>query len=139
MEPTNAKLEPAPAARPFVERRQRKADPLARALRYLAVLIYPLLAINFFIFMGVASEDQKLAATAQNAPTAAQQVSSWVSLYAYLPIMVVGLVLGGVGLFLSRKRARRRYDYKVQNQLILVVLSVVGLILYFVYLAVRSA
>ena len=121
---------PAAAYTPGMDRRQRKPDVWARVLRYLALLIYPVLIINLFIFAAIASEEQKAGMAQQKGWIAAQDVSSWVSLNAFLPIMLAGALIGIVGLFLSRKRARRRYDYKFQNQLILIVLSVVGLVAY---------
>ena len=52
-------------------------------------------------------------------------------LQAFLPIMLAGLAIGVLGLLLSRKRARRRSDYNYQTQLILIILSVGGLLIYF--------
>ena len=115
---------------PGMDRRHRKPDVWSRALRYLALLIYPILIINLFIFVAVAGQEQSRGMASQKGWVSAQSASSWVSLHAFLPVMVVGLLIGAVGLFLSRKRARRRYDYKFQNQLILILLSVVGLVVY---------
>ena len=117
---------------PGVERRKRKPDVWSRVLRYLALLVYPVVIINLFIFMSVAGEQQKTSMMGKMDPTAAERVSSWVQLYAFTPIMVGGLLIGLTGLFLSRKRTRRRYDYKFQNQLILVSMSAVGLFIYLV-------
>ena len=140
---------------PGVERRQRKPDVWSRVLRGFTLLIYPVLIINLFIFATVANEAQKQQVVNQAsqmrpvaeppamqdyhrrqdsaaARLAMQNLSGWVNLYAFLPVMIAGLLVGAVGLVLSRKRARRRYDYKFQNQLILIILSVVGLVIYLV-------
>jgi hypothetical protein len=135
---------------PFVERRQRKPDLWSRALRGITLLVYPVLIINLFIFAMVAGEAQKQQVVNENiqqnsalAPALAMQnsaatqlamqnLSGWVNLHAFLPVMIGGLLISFVGLFLSRKRARRRYDYKFQNQLILIILSVFGLVAYLV-------
>lgn len=116
---------------PGTDRRQRKPDIWSRVLRYVALFVYPILILNLFIFAAIASEEQKAGMAQQKGWIAAQDVSSWVSLNAFLPIMVAGALIGIAGLILSRKRARRRYDYKFQNQLILVMLSVGGLFVYF--------
>ena len=122
-----------------VERRQRKPDVWSRVLRYVTLLVYPILIVNLLIFLSVAGEEQKQAIAGQMGATSIQRVSGWVSLHAFLPIMLAGLGVGLVGLFLSRKRARRRYDYKFQNQLILILLSVVGLFIYLVVLQVQRS
>lgn len=138
---------------PGMNRRQQKPDAWSRVLRGFALLVYPILIVNLFIFAAVANEAQKQqvvnavsrqdsatvppaaqnAVAAQNAAAARlamQNLCGWVNLYAFLPVMTVGLLIGIGGWFLSRKRARRRYDYKFQNQMILIVLSVVGLVVY---------
>jgi hypothetical protein len=115
---------------PGMDRRQRKPDVWSRVLRYVTLFVYPILIINLFIFAAIASEEQKAGMAQQKGWIAAQDVSNWVSLNAFLPIMLAGALIGMVGLFLSRKRARRRYDYKFQNQLILIVLSAAGLVAY---------
>ena len=48
-----------------------------------------------------------------------------------LPLLLAGVLIGVVGLVLSRKRARRRFDYNYQTQLLLVILSVGGLAVFF--------
>ena len=125
-----AATKPAPGYVPGGERRKRKPDVWSRVLRYLALLVYPVVILNLFIFMSVSGEQQKLLMMGKMAPSPAEQVSNWVKIYAFLPLMAGGLLIGVTGLFLSRKRTRRRYDYKFQNQLILVVLSVLGLFIY---------
>ena len=120
---------------PGVERRKRKPDVWSRVLRYLALLVYPVVILNLFIFVSVSGEQQKALMMGKMSPSPVEQVSNWVKMYAFIPLMAAGLVIGVTGLFLSRKRTRRRYDYKFQNQLILVVMSVIGL---FVYLFIVS-
>ena len=115
---------------PGMDRRKRKPDAWLRVLRYVTVLVYPILIINFLIFLALTGEEQKQAIAGQMGSASVQRVSAWVNLHAFLPIMLAGLAVSAAGLFLSRKRARRRYDYKFQNQLILIVLSVCGLFIY---------
>ena len=126
-------------------RRQRRPDPWRRALNYTAYVVYPLLIVNFFLFMAVASEDQKstmagrmarsasLEGTAEAQPeeTATQRVSGWVQLYAFLPIMIVGVGIGAAGIVLDRKRARRRSDSSLMTPLVLIMMSVLGMFIYF--------
>ena len=115
---------------PGMDRRKRKPDVWSRVLRYLALLVYPIVIFNLFVFMTVAGEQQKATMMGKMGLTATERVSSWVQVYAFTPIMVGGLLIGLTGLFLSRKRTRRRYDYKFQNQLLLVVMSAIGLFIY---------
>ncbi len=133
-----------------VDRRRRKQDPWRKVLNLLAYVVYPLLIINVFIFMAVAGEDQKGAQAMKMEQTvgaaveegvyipqkpvagSTQNVSSWVHLHAFLPIMVVGIGIGVLGIVLDRKRARRRTDSSLMTPLVLVVLSVTGLLIYFV-------
>ena len=117
--------------RVFTERRQRKPDLWSRVLRYSAVLIYPLLAINLFTFMGVASEDQHVQAVQEMGSSSVQRVSSWVHFNAFLPIMGIGIAIAVTGLILDKHRSRRRTDYSRKNQLWLLIVSVTGLIVYF--------
>ena len=113
------------------DRRQRKPDAWARALRVLTLLVYPILILNLLIFISVASTDQQLMEAKKMGATATvQSVSGWMSVNAFLPVMIIGLVVALSGLLLSRKRARRHTDYNFQNQLILVILSAGGLIIY---------
>lgn len=141
-----------PSPRKFSERRQRKPDPWRRTLNFLTYLIYPLLLINVFVFMGLAGESQKSAAATrmeqaaagddsqtvqipQNSPaadsSASQRVSGWVHLHAFLPLMVVGIGIGGAGIVLDRKRARRSSDYSLMTPLFLIVLSALGMVIFF--------
>jgi len=117
--------------RTFTERRNRKPDMWSRVLRYTAFLVYPLLAINLFTFMGVASEDQKVTAARQLGETSIQKISSWVHFNAFLPVMLVGIVIAVMGLILDQRRSRRRTDYSRKNQMWLLVVSMAGLIVYF--------
>ncbi len=135
-----------------VDRRQRKQDPWRKVLNLLAYVVYPLLILNVFLFMAIASEDQKRSATTKmeltaaqmeeqpsipqrevDAPhTATQNVSGWVHLYAFLPIMIVGIGIGGIGIVLDRKRSRRRSDFSLMTPMVLVIISVAGLLIYFI-------
>lgn len=141
-----------------VDRRQRKPDPWRKVLNWLAYVVYPLLLINVFIFMGIASEDQKasmaskmeqsaqqledmpvqIPQTHATEETPAQAVSGWVHLYAFMPIMVLGVVIGGAGIVLDRKRSRRRTDYSLMTPLVLVVVSVLGMLIYFIVRAIMT-
>ena len=142
------------------DRRQRKPDPWRKVLTALAYVVYPLLLINVLIFMSVASEDQKasmsskigqkamatepavvqIKQTATVAPeSTAQKVSGGVYLYAFMPLMITGVVIGLVGIVIDRKRARRRSDSSLLTPLVLIVLSVVGLFIYFVVRATIHA
>ena len=136
-----------------IDRRRRKRDPLRILLSALAFVVYPLLLANIFIFMAVAGEDRKAAVASEMsqtaeqtdaiaaqikqtapaaAPATAQSVSSWVHLHAFLPIMVAGLGIGGAGIVLDRKRARRRSDSSLVTPLVLTMMSVIGLFIYFI-------
>ena len=128
----NATTEPSPTPyKPGMpDRRKRKPDPWARVFRYMTLLIYPVLIAYVLIFVGVASEDQRAAMAKQIGQTAGERAAS-AGLQAFLPIMLAGLAIGVLGLLLSRKRARRRSDYNYQTQLILIILSVGGLLIYF--------
>lgn len=136
-----------------VDRRQRRQDPWRKVLNWLAYVVYPLLIFNVFLFMAVASEDQKGAMAARmeekrvesstvqipqtaSGHTAAQGVSEWVHLNAFLPVMVAGVGIGIIGIVLDRKRSRRRSDYSLMTPLVLVILSVAGLFVYFIVRAV---
>lgn len=142
-----------------IDRRRRKRDPLRILLSGLAFVVYPLLLANIFIFMAVAGEDRKAAlasemsqtaeqtegpkaqikqAAPEAGPATAQSVSSWVHLHAFLPIMVAGLGIGAAGIVLDRKRARRRTDSSLVTPLVLTMLSVVGLLIYFVVRGVMA-
>lgn len=141
-----------------VDRRQRKQDPWRKALNWLAFVVYPLLILNVFIFMGIAGEYQKNAAASQyqarmeqteegvayipqQSPadtTATQAVSGWVHLHAFLPIMGVGIVIGGAGIVLDRKRARRRSDASLLTPLVLTMVSVLGILIYFMVRAIMT-
>lgn len=118
------------------DRRQRKPDIWARVFRWVTLLVYPLLVVFLFIFFGEASADhsKELAMKIggdQLAPAVEMAGSGQGKLYAVLPLLLVGALVGAIGLVLGRKRARRRSDYNYQTQLILVILSVAGLVLFF--------
>ena len=57
---------------------------------------------------------------------------SHADLFTVLPLLLAGLLIGAAGLVLSRKRARRRWDYNCQTQLALVLLSAGGLAVFFI-------
>ena len=115
------------------DRRHRKPDAWALVFRGLTLLVYPLLIVFLFIFFGVASQDHSQSLAAQMGwQTPGSNARNPVDLYTFLPILTAGALIGAVGLFLSRKRARRRFDYNYQTQLALVVLSVGGLIVFFI-------
>ncbi|MDP2322711.1 MAG: hypothetical protein Q8N51_01615, partial [Gammaproteobacteria bacterium] len=78
---------------PGMDRRHRKPDVWSRLLRYLALLVYPILIVNLLIFVAVVTEEQKVAMAGQKGWIAAQNVSIWVNLNAFLPIMVAGALI----------------------------------------------
>jgi hypothetical protein len=134
-----------------IDRRQRKQDPWRKVLNVLAYVVYPLLMLNFFIFIAISTEDQKAniaskmgetaerieAAGAQipqadaEHATAAKRGGGW-QINTFLPIMAVGVVIGAAGIVIDRKRARRRSDSSLMTPLILTVMSVLGMLIYFV-------
>mgnify|MGYP003591127724 CR=1 FL=1 len=113
------------------DRRNRKPDAWARIFRWVTLLVYPLLVVFFFIFFGEASKDyNQTQAMKVGAPAPAVHGGN-VDLYTVLPLLSAGALIGVIGIVLSRKRARRRSDYNYKTQLILVILSVVGLVAFF--------
>lgn len=114
------------------DRRQRKPDIWARVFRYVILLVYPVLVVFLFIFLGVASVDRERSLSKQMfGGDAWAQVNTPMDLYTLLPLLTAGLLVGIAGLVLSHKRGRRRTDYHYQSQLILVILSVGGLVIFF--------
>ncbi|MGD9781024.1 MAG: hypothetical protein AB7V14_02595 [Kiritimatiellia bacterium] len=113
------------------DRRQRKPDVWAQVFRWVTLLVYPLLVVFFFIFFGVASADHNQELAVKIGGEAVQRGGSNVDLYTVLPLLGAGALIGVVGIVLGRKRARRRSDYNYKTQLMLVILSVVGLVLFF--------
>lgn len=111
------------------ERRQRREDGWARALRYLVAATYILLAVNLFIFIGVASQDYNRTVANQFTP-AAKPAPGHAYLQAFLPIMAVGFFVGVAGALIHRKRTRRRSDRHYGGQILCILFSVVGLLLY---------
>ena len=92
-----------------------------------------LLIVFLFIFFGVASADHSRGIAVQmGVPAPATIPNGHVGLYTLLPLLLAGILVGATGLVLSRKRARRRFDYNYQTQLLLVILSVGGLAIFFV-------
>lgn len=154
MEPSNG-LNNVAAERPPENRRHRKEDGWARALRYLVNATYVLLLINLLIFVGIASAQYSQQNKAQIASAAEQgQDASAASIVqnplpaeqappdpaarsdyfkVYFPVLGVGLAVGVAGMLIHRKRTRRRSDRNYRGQLLCIVLSVVGLLLYFVF------
>ena len=112
------------------DRRQRKPDVWARVFRWVTLLVYPLLVVFFFLFFGLASADHNKEMALKIGAQETQAGPS-MDLYTVLPLLVAGLAIGAVGLVLSRKRARRRSDYNFKTQLILVMLSVGGVVIFF--------
>lgn len=132
MEPTVKTESPAPYGAGIPDRRQRKPDLWARVFRYLTVLVYPLLILYFIIFFGFASADRDQTLAARLGSEAIPETSrSQADLYTFLPVLLLGVLVGGVGLVLNRQRARRRSDYNYRTQLVLTILSVAGLAAFF--------
>ena len=113
------------------ERRQRKEDGWTRALRYLAMATYPLLILNILIFLAVASGEFNQNMAAQVAGQAPVEESHAGYLRAFLPLMAVGLVVGTGGILIDRKRSRRRRDHSYKSQLACIIVSAVGVAIYF--------
>ena len=113
------------------DRRQRKPDALAVAFRWLSLLVYPILVVCVFIFVAITSAQQRSAMAQQINHAAAEGPSAGVGLKTLLPLLLVGLAIGIGGMVLSKFRARRRSDYNYQTQLLLIILSVGGLLVFF--------
>ncbi|MGD9611638.1 MAG: hypothetical protein AB7V22_01905 [Kiritimatiellia bacterium] len=114
------------------DRRQRKPDAGAIAFRWLSLLVYPVLVVCVFIFVAMADLQQRSAMAQQIGRDAAEVQGSGIGLKTLLPLLLVGLVIGVGGMVLSKFRARRRSDYNYQTQLLLIILSVGGLLAFFV-------
>ena len=117
------------------DRRKRKPDAWAVAFRWLSLLVYPVLIVCVFTFVAVADLQQRSAMAQQMGQEPAAQ-SAGIGLKTLLPLLLAGLAIGIGGMVLSKFRARRRSDYNYQTQLLLVVLSVGGLLVFF---ALRKA
>ncbi len=133
MNPVAVSAPSAPHRSGMTDRRQRKPDLWARVFRYLTVLVYPLLVLYFLIFFGFASKDRDQVLVQKLGIEAAAESRGDRSsdLFQVLPVLVAGGLIGGVGLVLNRKRARRRSDYNYHTQLGLTVMSVIGLVIFF--------
>lgn len=130
---TTASQVQAPYRPGMPDRRHHKPDLWAVMFRVITLLVYPLLIVFLFIFFGVASADHSRGVAIQmGVPAPATIPNSHVDLYTLLPLLLAGILVGATGLVLSRKRARRRFDYNYQTQLLLVILSVGGLAIFFV-------
>ena len=112
------------------DRRKRKPDAWAVAFRWLSLLVYPVLIVCVFTFVAVADLQQRSAMAQQMGQEPAAQ-SAGIGLKTLLPLLLAGLAIGIGGMVLSKFRARRRSDYNYQTQLLLVVLSVGGLLVFF--------
>ena len=132
MEQPAGQSQPVPYRPGMPDRRKRKPDVWALVFRWVTLLVYPLLVVFFFIFFGVASADhnQELAVKIGGDAVKASSAST-LQLYTILPLLAAGALIGAAGLVLHRLRARRRSDYNYKTQLILVILSVVGLVAFF--------
>ena len=114
------------------DRRKRKPDVWALIFRWVTLLVYPLLVVFFFIFFGVASADHNHELAAQiGGETVQANSGSSLQLYTILPLLVAGMLIGAIGLVLHRLRARRRSDYNFRTQWSLVIVSVIGLVAFF--------
>ncbi len=133
---TSAEQAPQVPYRPGMpDRRKRKPDAWAVAFRWLSLLVYPVLIVCVFIFVAMADVQQRSAMAQQIGLDPAAQ-SAGIGLKSLLPLLLVGLVIGVGGMALSKFRARRRSDYNYQTQLLLIILSVGGLLVFF---ALRKA
>ena len=117
------------------DRRKRKPDAWAVAFRWLSLLVYPVLIVCVFTFVAVADLQQRSAMAQQMGQEPAAQ-SAGIGLKTLLPLLLAGLAIGIGGMVLSKFRARRRSDYNYQTQLLLIILSVGGLLVFF---ALRKA
>ena len=133
---TSAEQAPQVPYRPGMpDRRKRKPDAWAVAFRWLSLLVYPVLIVCVFIFVAMADVQQRSAMAQQIGLDPAAQ-SAGIGLKSLLPLLLVGLTIGIGGMALSKFRARRRSDYNYQTQLLLIILSVGGLLVFF---ALRKA
>lgn len=112
------------------DRRKRKPDGWAVAFRWLSLLVYPVLIVCVFIFVAMADVQQRSAMAQQIGRDPATQ-SAGIGLKTLLPLLLVGLAIGIGNMALSKFRARRRSDYNYQTQLLLIILSVGGLLVFF--------
>ena len=112
------------------DRRTRKPDAWAVAFRWLSLLVYPVLIVCVFTFVAVADLQQRSAMAQQMGQEPAAQ-SAGIGLKTLLPLLLAGLAIGIGGMVLSKFRARRRSDYNYQTQLLLIILSVGGLLVFF--------
>ena len=135
MDPSAEQAPQVPYRPGMPDRRKRKPDAWAVAFRWLSLLVYPVLIVCVFIFVAMADVQQRSAMAQQIGLDPAAQ-SAGIGLKSLLPLLLVGLAIGIGGMVLSKFRARRRSDYNYQTQLLLVVLSVGGLLVFF---ALQSA
>lgn len=114
------------------DRRKRKPDAWALVFRWVSLLVYPVLIVCVFIFVGMA-DMQKRSAMVQQIERESATQSAGIGLKTLLPLLLVGLAIGVGGMALSKFRARRRSDYNYQTQLLLIILSVGGLLALFAF------
>ncbi len=132
MEPAAQRPQPTAYQPGMPDRRRGKPDAWSVVFRLLTLLVYPLLVVFLFIFFGVASQDHSRAMAMQFGRSDGAAPVSHADLFTVLPLLLAGLLIGAAGLVLSRKRARRRWDYNGQTQLALVLLSAGGLAVFFI-------
>ena len=130
MDPSAEQAPQVPYRPGMPDRRKRKPDAWAVAFRWLSLLVYPVLIVCVFIFVAMADVQQRSAMVQQIGLDPATQ-SAGIGLKTLLPLLLVGLAIGIGGMALSKFRARRRSDYNYQTQLLLIILSVGGLLVYF--------
>ena len=130
MDPSAEQAPQVPYRPGMPDRRKRKPDAWAVAFRWLSLLVYPVLIVCVFIFVAMADVQQRSAMAQQIGLDPAAQ-SAGIGLKTLLPLLLVGLAIGIGGMALSKFRARRRSDYNYQTQLLLIILSVGGLLVFF--------
>ena len=112
------------------DRRKREPDGWARLFRHLTLVIYPALILYVLLFAALANAAQRAALAKPFGQTLAERAGS-AGLRAFLPIMFSGVLIGALGVALSHRRSRRRFDYNYQTQVGLLILSAGGLLIYF--------
>lgn len=137
MEPTPGQAAPqnVPYRPGMPDRRKRKPDKWAVSFRWISLLVYPILIVCVFVVVALADVAQRNAVVEQMGREA-EPAAAGIGLKTILPLLLVGLAIGVGGMVLSKFRARRRSDYNYQTQLLLIILSVGGLLVFF---ALQSA
>ncbi len=133
MEPIPGQSQQTPYRPGMPDRRQRKPDVWARVFRWITLLVYPLLLVVVLVLLTLAdSQSRKNQLEKIDQAVAATDTVGGLNLSPLVPILIAGLAIGVVGLALSRVRARRRHDYNYKTQLVLIILSAGGLLIYFI-------